>query len=67
MFLRAGIREVCICTICKDWELGKLTIKEAWRNLSEARLSGFDSEEDISHYWDVAEKLMDIEDETSKT
>ena len=24
-----------MCLICKDWELGKLTIEEAYRNLKE--------------------------------
>jgi hypothetical protein len=55
-----------MCAICKDWQLGKLTIKEAWRNLNEAREVGFANDEDLYHYFEVAELLTKEENEKSK-
>ena len=37
-----------MCQICKDWQLGKLTITEAWRNLNEAKEAGILSEDLIT-------------------
>jgi hypothetical protein len=51
-----------MCKICVDWQLGKLTLDEAWRNLGETRAAGFDSQEEIAHYWDVAEMLSEDEE-----
>lgn len=36
-----------------------MTTEEAWRNLSELARIKSASEEDLSHIWDVAEKLKE--------
>lgn len=59
---RIGIREVVICIICKDWELGKLTWDEAWHNLDELWSDAIRNEEDIKHYFELAQKLADEKD-----
>lgn len=55
-----------MCKICSDWQLGKLTIKEAWRNLQET-VDGIDGDEEkLDHYFEVANKLLE-EDEKLKS
>jgi len=53
-----------MCIVCKDWELGKLTSKEALANLGEmistAGSTGGD-QVNIDHYWDIVAKVMDKE------
>jgi hypothetical protein len=47
-----------MCKICFEWQLGKLTTNEAWRNLNE--LATLDmSQEELDHYWETAMKLAD--------
>lgn len=55
-----------MCQICKDWQLGKLNITEAWRNLNEAREAGFETNEALAHYFEVAEMLAEEQNETTK-
>ena len=50
-------KEVVICIVCKDWQKGKLTAKEALKNLGEM----INSEDDSSHYYEVVEKILDEE------
>lgn len=50
-----------MCVICKDWQLGKLTKAEAWRNLDEMMQDLVDKEEDLGHYWEVIDKLIEEE------
>jgi len=51
-----------MCMICKDWELGKLTKKEAWRNLDELVTEG-QTEEERFHYFELANKLAESNEE----
>ena len=53
-----------MCKICIDWHLGKLTIDEAFRNLSEFKETGIKTEQDDDHYWEMAEMLSEDEYET---
>ena len=50
-----------MCIICKEWELGKLTSKEALRNLGEMILSSNDNKENPDHYYEISEKILDKE------
>jgi hypothetical protein len=54
-----------MCKICSEWQLGKLTTKEAWRNLKETMNPDM-TQEELDHYWETAMKLVD-EDEASQT
>lgn len=54
-----------MCNICKDWELGKLSIQEARRNLGEAIASGAKTDEELVHFFEVAELIAkDKKDES---
>lgn len=52
-----------MCIVCKDWQSGKLTSREAMRNLGE--LIGMKGEADldpkIRHYYEAVEKIIDKE------
>jgi len=48
-----------MCIICKDWQLGKLTSKEALRNLGEM-IEGAENIEK-NHYFKIAEEILDKE------
>ena len=48
-----------MCMICKDWELGKLTSKEALRNLGEVMAEA--TKAGRAHYDDVVEKILNKE------
>lgn len=48
-----------MCIVCLEWQKGKLTTTEAWRNLSEIMDADAEHGEDMAHYWDVAEKLAE--------
>lgn len=52
-----------MCIVCKDWQAGQLTSKEALRNLGE--LIGMKGEADldpkIRHYYKAVEKILDKE------
>lgn len=50
-----------MCIICKDWMLGKLTVKEAWRNLNETVDSDPDKKDD-PHYYEVVKLLLGEQD-----
>lgn len=54
-----------MCAICVEWEKGKLTSKEAYRNLGEA-LSATEDETVKSHLMDLSEKILEKELETKK-
>jgi hypothetical protein len=53
-----------MCAICKDWSIGKLTTAEAWRNLDETKDVGFETDEELVHYFEVAELLSVGQDES---
>jgi hypothetical protein len=57
--------DVLMCIVCLDWQKGKLTLEEAWRNLNEIAWDGFNSEEERLHYLEVAEKLAEKKNEKS--
>ena len=46
-----------MCLVCKDWQLGKLTNKEALRAIGEM----VDSGENKEHLMRLAEKILDKE------
>jgi hypothetical protein len=48
-----------MCVVCSDWEKGKLTSKEALRNLGEMIATG--TEKEKKHYFEVSEKILDKE------
>lgn len=49
-----------MCRICAEWQMGKLTTTEAWRNLNEMPR---DTEEELVHFFEVAEKLSETDEE----
>lgn len=49
-----------MCVVCKDWEKGKLTNKEALDAIGELA-STSDDKIQTEHYLDVADKIMDKE------
>lgn len=48
-----------MCIVCVEWQAGKLTNKEALRNLGE--MIKTDDGDDSSHYYGVVDKIMDNE------
>lgn len=48
-----------MCIVCLEWEKGKLTNKEALRNLGE--LINTDGDLGNEHYFGVIDKIMDEE------
>lgn len=46
-----------MCRVCVEWEAGKLTSKEALRNLGEM----FSDEEDRTHLFEASEKILNKE------
>jgi hypothetical protein len=60
--LKSGMFNMC-CIVCSDWEKGKLTLDEAWRNLGEIAWDEFNSEEERIHYLEVAEMLAEKKNE----
>ena len=53
-----------MCAICLDWQKGKLTNLEARRNLQEQARVGFDSEEELKHFMETLQKVLDKGDES---
>ena len=51
--------------MCVEWTKGKLTSKEALRNLGELINVGEETEKD--HYWGVIDKIMESELPTNET
>lgn len=55
--------KIKMCIICKDWAAGKITSKEAIKNLGE--MIGMKGEADldpkIRHYYDAINKVIDKE------
>lgn len=49
-----------MCVVCKDWELGKLTAKEAFRNLGEL-INSTEDREERRHLFDLSNQLLDEE------
>ena len=50
-----------MCKICVDWEMGKMTNEEAWRNLREFAREETVTDQDMSHFFEVAERLKEKE------
>jgi hypothetical protein len=48
-----------MCIVCTEWEKGKLTSKEALRNLGE--MIGTGTEKEKEHFFKVSEKILDKE------
>jgi len=46
-----------MCILCKDWELGKLTSKEAFRNIGEILISANDKE--LDHLFELSNRILD--------
>jgi hypothetical protein len=61
------LKEVVICIICAEWQLGKLTTEEARRNLGETAYSGPKSEEELIHYFEAMEMLSKDINETDES
>ena len=55
---RKELEPITMCNICKDWEMGKLTAKEALNNLWEIA-QDVEVEADQQHYQDLTDKLID--------
>lgn len=55
-----------MCIICIEWEKGKLTTKEAYRNMGEA-LSTTEDEAVRNHLFELSEKLLESELPTSES
>lgn len=49
-----------MCLVCKSWEMGKLTSKEAMNAIGEL-LNTSDDEAQRTHMFEVAEKILDSE------
>jgi hypothetical protein len=49
-----------MCLICSEWELGKLTNKEALRNLGEM-IDFEENEQKKEHFLKTAERIIDVE------
>lgn len=47
-----------MCIVCLDWQKGKLTSKEALRNLGELINTDTDKKD---HYWRVLDQIMESE------
>lgn len=56
-----------MCIVCKDWNLGLLTNKEASRNLAEMTLDGFKTDEEWHHFIEVIEMIQENEIEKLTT
>lgn len=54
-----------MCRICVEWEMGKLTSKEAFKNLGEA-INSSNSDTDRDHLFEVSEKILSKEVPTSE-
>lgn len=54
-----------MCIVCRDWEAGKLTSKEALQNLGELIQAA--KEDEKEHYFEVSEKILDKEVPLSET
>lgn len=46
-----------MCKICSDWEKGKLTAKDAMRNIGEVISSA--SKKDAKHLMDLSDRILD--------
>ena len=51
-----------MCIVCRDWQKGNLTLKEAKRNLGEM-INTSDDYEEREHYFKVLEGLLNETDE----
>ena len=49
-----------MCVICTEWQMGKLTSKEAMRNLGEILVNAED-EQIREHLFDLSNKIIDSE------
>lgn len=47
--------------VCSEWELGKITTKEALRNLGELIRTSSEDNNESAHYFDAVEKVLDRE------
>lgn len=57
-----------MCLVCVEWQAGKLTAKEAYRNIGEM-VNAEDDEEKREHLFELSNRLLDAEvpfDETDK-
>ncbi len=55
-----------MCLICSDWEKGKLTSEEAWRNLCEMSKLPSTTAEELMHYFELSGKILEKEHEKRK-
>jgi hypothetical protein len=54
-----------MCLICIDWEAGKLSAKEAFKNIGES-LATAATEEERKHLFELSDRLLDKEVPTSE-
>lgn len=50
-----------MCVVCKEWQAGKLTSKEALNNLGELINAAGEEGVETMHYWEVTSKILDKE------
>lgn len=48
-----------MCLVCAEWQAGKLTNKEALRNLGEMIAVPKESNEENAHYFSVVDKIVE--------
>lgn len=56
-----------MCIVCVDWQAGKLTNKEALRNLGEMINTTDLDKEKVAHYFATVDKIMEKELPQSET
>lgn len=54
------VQEVVICIVCLDWQKGKITSKEAYRNIGEI-FSSTKNKETKAHLLDLSEIILEKE------
>ena len=50
-----------MCIVCVEWEKKKMTSEEALRALGEMIVSPGNTQEQIAHFWDISDKIVDKE------
>jgi hypothetical protein len=54
-----------MCQVCTDWEKGKMTNQEALKALGEMIESDKSTNDEVTHYFDLEDKILDKEEEDS--
>ncbi len=48
-----------MCILCTEWQLGNLTLDEAWRNLNEMIDDESNTQEELDHLYEIGEEIAD--------